>query len=57
METVFRTVLKELQMTTPMPLVELISPLVAFEKHLEKLPDDARGRFIGLAVNAAILAI
>ena len=44
-------------MTSPMPLTELISPLATFEKHLEKLPDDARSRFIGIAANAAALAI
>lgn len=44
-------------MSSPLPLKKLIGSLAAFEKHLDKLPDDARGRLIGCAVNAAALAI
>lgn len=44
-------------MSSLLPLTELIGPLAAFDKHLDKLPNDARGRLIGCAVNTAALAI
>ncbi len=44
-------------MTSPMPIKELIDPIINLSGKVDNLPDGPRARFIGCVLNAATLSI